>query len=67
MFRAVTRGLIRVERRKTLGRRRFWQLALLLVFLSALGAAYTVWQYQPDWMIQKWSADWPRDTAFRSR
>lgn len=65
MFGAVTRGLIQVERRKTLGVR-MRRLTLALVFLTVAGAAaYAVWHYQQDWVLQWWPADWAGDVFDR--
>ena len=61
MFSVVTRGLIRVERRKVF-RRRFKWYATGLVFLSVVAAAaYAVWRYEPDWALQWLSTDWRPD------
>ncbi|MCH8923274.1 MAG: hypothetical protein IIA67_09030 [Planctomycetes bacterium] len=58
MFGAVTRGLIRVERRKTLRRRILWRLAMTLFISGVAGAGYAVWHNQPDWAMPWWPADW---------
>jgi hypothetical protein len=66
MFDAVTRGLIRVERRKTFARRLSWRLAMgLYVSIALGGAAFALWQYQPQWAMQWWPTDWPREFLTR--
>ena len=61
MFSDVTRGLIRVERRKVFRRRLKWY-AIGVAFPAVVAAvAYAVWHDQPDWMLQWMSTDWMPD------